>query len=118
MNSLLESPQRAFQFGKEIGFKYLKLQERALTASIVKVKSFEQTLSHFSASYFSAALLVSRDHFVEDMKNMFAQNAWDGNYLKEIAQKYFRTLSFVLLQLKRMLVEKQLLSIRYNLDLL
>jgi len=91
LNSQLESPQRAFQFGKEIGFKYLGLQERALTASIVKVKSFEQTLSHFSASYFSAALLVSRDHFVEDMKKMFAQSKWDSNNLIEISKKYNAT---------------------------
>lgn len=91
MNGLLESPQRVFQYGKEIGFKYLDLQGRALTASIVNVKSFEQTLSHFSASYFSAALLVSRDHFVEDMKQMFSKSEWDINYLKEIATKYNAT---------------------------
>ena len=91
LNSELESPQRAFQFAKEIGFIYLSLKERASTASIVSVKSFEQTLSHFGASYFSAALIVSRDDFADDMRALFAKKEWNGDNLRKITKKYNAT---------------------------
>ncbi|MBT8221201.1 MAG: helix-turn-helix domain-containing protein [Bacteroidia bacterium] len=91
LNASLEKQQKIFQFAKEIGFQELGLVDRALTASIIRVENFEQALSHFSASYFSAALIVSRDAFIEDMKNLFAQERWNPQSLKDISLKYNAT---------------------------
>lgn len=120
LNSKLESPQRAFQFAKEIGFKYLKLSDRAWTASIISVKSFEQTLSHFGASYFSAALMVSRDDFTEDMRKMFAKEKWDSDHLRSITRKYNATHEVIIqrmtnilpkfLNLKKIFIQRNFLN--------
>jgi len=105
LNSGLESPQRAFQFAKELGFKYLKLKERAWTASIVSVKSFEQTLSHFGASYFSAALIVSRDEFANDMRRLFSEGQWNPDNLRAITKKYNATHEVIIQRMTNILPE-------------
>lgn len=103
LNHKLETPQRIFQFAKEIGFRYLKLKDRALSASIIKVKSFEQTLSHFGASYFSAALTIDRAEFVRDLKKMFSKSKWDPSDLKSMALKYNATHEVVMQRMSNVL---------------
>lgn len=88
LNGSLTDRQRAFQFGKELGFAYLKLKERAFTSSILKINSFEEVLSHFKAGYFSAALLIQRDFFVPDMQRFFQQPGWQPQQLLDLLDKY------------------------------
>lgn len=88
LNEKLTTRQKAFQFGKELGFNYLGLKERALTASLLKVKSFEEALNHFKAGYFSAALLINREKFKADLEQFFAGTSWDGNAILELLRKY------------------------------
>ncbi|MEK7257643.1 MAG: helix-turn-helix domain-containing protein [Bacteroidota bacterium] len=88
LNARLNDSQKAFQFGKELGFNYLGLKERANTASLLRVNSFEEVLSHFKAGYFSAALLINREAFVQDMTAFFSQPRWDGEFILSLMRKY------------------------------
>ena len=88
LNKTLTNRQRAFQYGKELGFNALQLQDRAYTSSLLKVTSFEAVLSHFKAGYFSAALLIDRDTFAEDLRALFAQPRWEANRLLDLIKKY------------------------------
>ncbi|HHM21735.1 MAG TPA: XRE family transcriptional regulator [Bacteroidetes bacterium] len=88
LNTELSEMQKAFQFGKELGFKYLRLKERANTAKLLRVCSFEEVLSHFKAGYFSAALLINRESFVRDMDTFFSKKKWDGEFILHLLQKY------------------------------
>ena len=92
LNSSLNEQQRAFQFGKELGFSALSLKERAYTASLQRVKSFDEALNHFKAGYFSAALLMPREAFVQDMEAFLKMEKWDdGVSLTHLLQKYQAT---------------------------
>lgn len=88
LNAKLNDMQKAFQFGKELGFNYLGLKERANTASLLRVHSFEEVLSHFKAGYFSAALLLNREAFNRDMAAFFEQPRWDGEFILNMLRKY------------------------------
>ena len=92
LNSRLTDAQRAFQFGKELGFNVLGLKERAYTASLLKVNNFDEVLNHFKAGYFSAALLMPRDSFCEDIAAFFQTEKWDeGAFFKKLILKYNAT---------------------------
>ena len=88
LNSELNDRQKAFQFGKELGFQSLELEQRAVTSSLLQVASFEEVLSHAKATYFSAALLIDRDRFVQDIRSFFDQPTWDAESLMDILEKY------------------------------
>ena len=92
LNSRLSDAQRAFQFGKELGFNVLGLKERAYTASLLKVNNFDEVLNHFKAGYFSAALLLPHDSFCEDIAAFFETETWDnGSFFKKLILKYNAT---------------------------
>jgi len=91
LNSKLTDRQKAFTYGKELGFQYLGLKERANTSSLLKVNSFEEALSHFKAGYFSAALLINRETFVDDMGSFFKKKRWDGEAFINLLNKYNAT---------------------------
>ena len=91
MNSRLTEMQRCFQLGKELGFQYLNLKERANTSSLLRVRSFEEVLSHFKAGYFSAALQLPRDHFVADLQKIFTSPTWDESLFLQLLSDYSAT---------------------------
>ena len=88
LNKSLTNRQRAFQYGKELGFNALALTDRAYTSSLLRVNSFEEVLSHFKAGYFSAALLVDRDTFRADLEAWFATPTWEAGRLLDLIKKY------------------------------
>jgi XRE family transcriptional regulator, fatty acid utilization regulator len=92
LKSGLNHTQKAFQFGKELGFNVLDLKERAYTSSLLRVKTFDEALNHFKAGYFSAALLMNREHFLLDIKQFLQMSTWDsGDFLKKLMLKYQAT---------------------------
>lgn len=91
LNEKLTDWQKAFQFGKEIGFNVLGLQERAITSSLLKGRNFEEVLSHSRAIYFSVALLMNKSRFVEDMTHFFNKEKWEGDAFLKIMKKYDST---------------------------
>lgn len=88
LHSKLTALQKAFQFGKEIGFQHLKCTERAYTSSLLKVDSFEKALSHFKATYFSVALFMNRENFIESIQNFFGRTQWSGDAFMDLARDY------------------------------
>ena len=88
MNGELNNFQRAFQFGKELGFNYLDLKERSNTSSLLRINSFEEVLNHFKAAYFSVAILINRDSFIRELKTFFKKSRWDGEAFLGLMHKY------------------------------
>ena len=92
LNATLNEQQRAFQFGKELGFNALGLKERAYTSSLLRVKTFDEALNHFKAGYFSAALLMNREAFTHDIEQFLAMEKWDnGATFERLINKYAAT---------------------------
>ena len=92
LNAKLNEQQRAFQFGKELGFNALNLKERAYTSSLLRVITFDEALNHFKAGYFSAALLMNREAFVKDIEQILAMEKWDnGASFERLIEKYNAT---------------------------
>ncbi len=91
LNSRLSHIQRSFQFGKELGFQFLRLGERANTSSLLRGRIFEEVLNHSKAIYFSVALHIPRDPFIEDLKAFFEKPRWEGEAFLGIMKKYEAT---------------------------
>ncbi len=88
LNSSLSASQRAFQFGKELGFNVLNIKERANTSSLLRANTFEEVLNHSKATYFSVALLMPRELFVADVQQFFERQQWEGEAFLAIMKKY------------------------------
>ena len=88
LNGSMTSNQLAFQFGKELGFNYLKLKERANTSSLLKIRSFEEVLSHFKAAYFSAALLLPLNPVQSRLERFFAKKVFDKEEILGLINDY------------------------------
>ncbi len=88
LNGRLTPMQRAFQYGKELGFSYLGLKERAYTSSLLQARSFEEVLNHSKAIYFSVALHMPRRRLVQDLRDFFARERWNGEAFLAILKKY------------------------------
>jgi XRE family transcriptional regulator, fatty acid utilization regulator len=92
LSAKLNEQQRAFQFGKELGFNALGLKERAYTSSLLRVKTFDEALNHFKAGYFSAALLMNLEAFTHDIEQFLAMETWDdGATFERLMNKYAAT---------------------------
>jgi len=88
LSSQLSEGQQAFQFGKELGFAYLQLQDRATTSSLMRPSSFEEVLNHSKSIYFSVALLMHQRLIVEDVKKFFQRTTWDGQAFLDVMHQY------------------------------
>lgn len=91
VNGRLMPSQRRFILGREIGYRYLGLTERAVTSSWIRVESFDQVLNNFSASYFAGALLVDRDRLVADLGQLFAAPRFRGEAIVDCMRRYDAT---------------------------
>ena len=91
INGRLMPSQKGFLLAREIGYRELRVTERATTSTWIKVESFEQVLNNFKASYFAGALLIDRDVLREDLARFFARPKWDGTALLEGMRRYDAT---------------------------
>ena len=91
LNSKLTPNQRAFQFGKELGFNFLDIQERANTSSLLRGRAFEEVINHSKAIYFSVALHIPRAPFIQDVRAFFEKDRWDGEAFLSIMKQYDAT---------------------------
>jgi len=66
----IDSSQKAFILAKEIAYNYLEITERLYTFSWIKFDNFDQVLNNFYASYFAGALLLPRQHLIDEL-NVF-----------------------------------------------
>ncbi len=88
LNGRLSPYQRAFELGKEIAFNRLEIKERAFTSSILKARSFEEVLNHSKAIYFSVALHIPRQPFIEQLDAFFKRKKWNGEAFLSIMKQY------------------------------
>ena len=77
----LSRGQQAFVLGREVAFNYLKLAERPYVSSSPQVRSFEEVLNNFKASYFAGALLMEEESLLRDVKKVFAAKKWSPDLL-------------------------------------
>jgi len=103
INSSLLPSQKAFVVGREIGFNYLDLKERATTSSWIKVESFEQVLNNFQASYFAGALLINRQLLRHDLAAFFESETWDSARFVQMMQRYRATPEMFLYRLSQLI---------------
>jgi hypothetical protein len=79
--------QKAFVYGREIGYRLLGLRERAVTSSWLQVESFEQVLNNFRASYFAGAVLIARDDILDTLGHLFRRRFFDGDALLQAVHR-------------------------------
>jgi XRE family transcriptional regulator, fatty acid utilization regulator len=87
----LSPTQRAFVFGREIGFRVLGLTPRPETSSWVRVESFDEILNNFKASYFSGALLIEEEELVGALEALFRRRRWDAGAYLEMMERFDAT---------------------------
>ncbi len=88
INSALSSEQKAFVYGREIGYQYLQIQNRPLISSVLEVNSFEEVLNNYRASYFSGAILINRNILIDRLTYFFASPKWDATMFLNIMRLF------------------------------
>ena len=83
--------QRSFQYGKELAFDYLRMEQRAYTSSLLQTNNFEEVLNHSRAIYFSVALHMPLRMIERDMRQFFQMEKWDAQAFIDIMHKYDAT---------------------------
>ncbi len=91
LNPKLTSSQKAFLYGREIGFRVLRLEERAITSTWVRVESFNQILNNFKASYFAGALLLDADALTAALERFWSRKDWSPEAYLELMAEFHAT---------------------------
>ena len=85
----LSRGQQAFVLGRELGFNYLKLKERHFASpNSLPVRSFEEVLNNFRASYFASALLMEEDGMVRDLRKILGAKKWKPEAFLALLKRY------------------------------
>lgn len=91
INLHLSSVQRAFIYGREIGYAYLKLKNRLHTTALVEAETFEQLLNNFKASYFASAIIIRRNLLIAKLKDFFNLKTWQPDKLVALIAEFNTT---------------------------
>jgi len=91
LSSKLSAIQRSFEYGKELGFQFMHIKERAYTSSILRGRSFEEVLNHSKAIYFSVAVHLPLQSIIQDLEQFFKLQSWEGAAFQAIMLKYDAT---------------------------
>ena len=86
-NNITEA-QKTFIYGKELAYNYLNIENRLYTFPWIKFDSFDQVLNNFIASYFSGALVISRDKIKDELTKFFELKEWDSLKLHRMIGKF------------------------------
>ncbi|MEM9990434.1 MAG: XRE family transcriptional regulator [Bacteroidota bacterium] len=105
LNDKLSEPQERFSIGRELGFQYLKLQERSYLTRLGRINSFEELLNDFRASYFSAALLMEETQLKNDFQAFAQLPTWQPEALLKLMQQYQVTPEMFLQRLTNLFVK-------------
>ncbi len=91
LNPRLSNSQKLFIVGKELAYNYLKINNRSVVHSSLKLNTFDHLLNNYISAYFSTALLINRDNFIQDINNLFGQSKWSEESIKNLIDKYDAT---------------------------
>jgi transcriptional regulator with XRE-family HTH domain len=103
LNKGLSDAQENFILSKEIGFRYLKLEERPYETHLNSEASFEKLLSNFKASYFAAAIMMPAEDMVKDIDLMARTSNWQPELISTLINKYQVTPEMLLQRLTNVL---------------
>ncbi|MBT2557322.1 helix-turn-helix domain-containing protein [Hymenobacter sp. ISL-91] len=84
----LSGAQEGFVLGRELAFNYLGLKDRPYVNASFPVRSFEEVLNNFKASYFAGALLMDEETLVRDLTALFAAKTWEPAALLALLTRY------------------------------
>lgn len=84
----MSGAQEGFVLGREVAFNYLNLRERPYVNASFPVRSFEEVLNNFKASYFAGALLMDEELLVRDLTRFFNTKKWEPALLLELLTRY------------------------------
>ncbi|SES96858.1 helix-turn-helix domain-containing protein [Hymenobacter actinosclerus] len=84
----LSGAQEGFVLGREVAFNYLGLKDRPYVNASFPVRSFEEVLNNFKASYFAGALLMDEETLVRDLTALFAAPTWEPAALLALLTRY------------------------------
>lgn len=105
VNPALSPAQKKFVLARELGYRYLELEERAITSAPDTVRSFQQVLNDFKASYFAGALLIPREAIVEDLRRLFSLPAWPADQFLFLLDQYDVTPEMLLYRFSELIPE-------------
>src|SRR5258705_5511646 len=88
INKAFSAAQEKFLMAREIAFHYLGITDRPFETIIQHSDSFDMLLNNFKASYFSVALLMPEENFVEDVKRIVMQPKWNDKAWLDCCRKY------------------------------
>ncbi|MCU0468877.1 MAG: helix-turn-helix domain-containing protein [Arcicella sp.] len=118
INSTLSTEQKAFSYGREIGYQFLQLKNRPMISSVLEVESFEQVLNNFKASYFAGAILINKDILIGRLTYFFASPKWDSDMLLNIMRLFSVTPEVFMHRLSNVMTShfknKNLFFLRFN----
>ncbi|AXJ01415.1 hypothetical protein CYPRO_2167 [Cyclonatronum proteinivorum] len=118
LNDKLIEAQKKFLIAKEIGFKELKLKERAHYSVWNNVDTFDKLLNNFKTSYFAGALLIPRTEILAELREFFKKPQWDGKAFLGIMQRFDATPEMYFHRLSQLLPHyfeiDQLYFLRFN----
>ncbi|MFY7890787.1 MAG: helix-turn-helix domain-containing protein [Spirosomataceae bacterium] len=118
VNSDLSPEQLAFTYARELGYQFLKIKKRICISSALEVKSFEEVLNNFRASYFAGAILINKDILIDRLTYFFANPKWDGNMLISIMKLFNATTEVFMQRLTNLITShfkiNNLFFIRFN----
>ena len=83
--------QVEFLLARELGYCYFDIKDRSITSTPDRVRSFQQVLNDFRASYFAGALLMPRAAMINDLEAFFEQKTWDPQPLLDMLDRYGAT---------------------------
>lgn len=88
LNKKLTPSQEHFLMARELAFQFFKMQERPYETRILKIKTFDELLNNFKASYFAVALLMDEKELVKDIQKVSRSSTWDANIMLHWMDKY------------------------------
>ena len=103
INSRLLPSQKAFILARELGFLELGITDRPLTSSWIEVKSFNELVNNFKASYFAGALLIQKENFTKDLEKLLSKSTWDGKAIMALLDRYQATPEMLLYRMSQLL---------------
>lgn len=88
LNNKISDSQKAFIVAKELAYNHLNYKDRSFSHSNLRLDNFDHLLNNFRASYFATALMMRKEFILNDLREFFSKQKWDGDYLIALIEKY------------------------------
>ncbi len=103
INFKLNNQQKMFELCKEIYYQSNGIKIRPESSTWMQVKSFEQVLNSFNASYFAGAILLPEKRLLKDIKGFMKLKKWSADKFRQILESYATTPEMFLYRLSQLI---------------